>query len=97
VIAQLKEDYDFSRVGVKEREQAHKWIQAGRPSSSRLFGPDVSSSYYQWLKWNLTGTGNPSNQYRGHLVRKRKEEEESEGEESEGEEVGAAMVAVRLE
>ena len=50
VIAQLKEDYDFSRVGVKEREQAHKWFQAGRPSSSRLFGPDVSSSYYQWLK-----------------------------------------------
>jgi hypothetical protein len=60
------------------------------------------------LKWNLTGNGNPSQQYKVHLVRKREEEEEereesegeeseSEGEESEGEEVGAAMAAVRLE
>jgi hypothetical protein len=50
VIAQLNKDYDFSGVGVKERKQAQKWFQASRPSSSRLLGPDVSSSYYQWLK-----------------------------------------------
>ena len=35
------------------------------------------------LKWNLTGNGNPSQQYKVHLVRKREEEEE-EREESEG-------------
>ena len=30
VIAQLKKDYDFSGVGVKEREQAQKWYMATR-------------------------------------------------------------------
>ena len=49
VIAQLKKYYDFSGVGVKERTEDQKWFQASRPSSSRLLGPDVSSSYYQWL------------------------------------------------
>jgi hypothetical protein len=100
VIAQLKKDYDFSGVGVKERKQDQKWFQASRPSSSRLLGPDVSSSYYQWLKWNLTGNGNPSQTYTGHLVIKREEEEAGAAMAAAMEvvaAVGAAMAAVRLE
>ena len=84
VIAQLEEEYDFSGVsGVKEREQAQKWYMATQPS--RLYGPDVLSAYYVWLKWNLTSNGKPSPHYQGHLVWKREEE------------AGAAMAAVRLE
>ena len=100
VIAQLKKDYDFSGVGVKERTEAQKWFMAERPSSSRWLGPDVTSSYYQWLKWNLTGTGNRSQIYKGHLVIKREETEAGaamaaamEGAAA----VGAAMDAVKLE
>ncbi len=78
VIAQLKKDYDFSLVSAKDLKEAQKWFQASRPSSSRLLGPEVASSYYQWLKWNLTGNGNPSQTYKGHLVIKREEEEETE-------------------
>ena len=103
VIAQLKKYYDFSGVGVKERTEAQKWFMAERPSSSRLLGPDVSSSYYQWLKWNLTGTGNPSQTYKGYLVIKREEEEETEAGAAMAAAmevaaaVGAAMAAVKLE
>ena len=68
VIAQLKKDYGFSGVGMKERTESQKWFMAERPSASRLLGPDVTASYYQWLKWNLTGTGNRSPVYKGHLV-----------------------------
>ena len=103
MIAQLNKDYDFSGVGVKERKQAQKWFMAERPSSSRWLGPDVTSSYYQWLKWNLTGTGNPSQAYKGHLVIKREEEEETEAGAAMAAAmevaaaVGAAMAAVKLE
>ena len=77
----------FSGVGVKEREQAQKWYMTTKPSSSRLYGPDVLSAYYMWLRWNLTSNGKPSPHYKGDLVRKREEEEEEE-EESEEEEEG---------
>jgi hypothetical protein len=99
-IAQLKKDYDFSGVGVKERTEDQKWFQASRPSSSRLLAPDVTSSYYQWLKWNLTGTGKPSQTYKGHLVIKREETEAGAKMAAEMEvaaEVGVEMGAVRLE
>ena len=84
-IAELENEYDFTDVSKREREEAKKWFQAVRPSSSRLYGPTVMSAYRLWLKWNLTTTGGKSNTYKGDLVRKREEE------------AGAAMAAVRLE
>ncbi len=89
-IAQLMKDYDFSKVAPKELKEAQKWFQVkNKPTATRLLGPEVSASYYQWLKWNHTSTGGLSQQYKGHLIIKREEEEETE--------VGAAMAAVRLE
>jgi hypothetical protein len=66
-----------------------------KPSSSRSLGPEVSASYYQWLKWNHTATGNLSQTYKGHLIIKREETEA--GAAMEVAAVGAAMAAVKLE
>ena len=88
VIAQLKKDYDFSGVGAKELKEAQKWFMAARPSASRWLGPDVTASYYQWCKWNPTGTGNHHQAYKGDLIKKR--------EETEAEEMVVAMAAVRV-
>jgi hypothetical protein len=99
-IAQLKKDYDFSGVGVKERTEDQKWFQASRPSSSRLFGPEVSASNYQWLKWNLTSTGSRNIHYKGDLIIKREETEAGAAMAAAMEvaaAVGAAMAAVKLE
>jgi hypothetical protein len=89
----------FSGVGVKEREQAQKWYMTTKPSSSRLYGPDVLSAYYMWLKWNPTSNGKPSSHYQGHLVWKREEEAGAAmaAAMEVGAAVGAAMAAVRLE
>jgi hypothetical protein len=102
VIAQLKKDYDFSLVSAKDLKEAQKWFQASRPSSSRLFGPEVSASNYQWLKWNPTSTGNRNIHYKGDLIIKREETKETEAGAAmaaamEVAAVGAAMAAVRLE
>ena len=83
VIAQLMKDYDFSKVPTKELKEAQKWFQVkNKPTASRLLGPEVSASYYQWLKWNHTSTGTLSPTYKGHLMIKREETE-----------AGAAMAA----
>ena len=74
---------EAATLGVKEREQAQKWYMTTKPSSSRLYGPDVLSAYYMWLRWNLTSNGKPSPHYKGDLVRKREEEEEEEEESEE--------------
>ena len=93
VIAQLKKDYDFSKVPPKELKEAQKWFQAkNKPPSSRSLGPEVSASYYQWLKWNPSSTGNFSQTYKGHLIIKREETEVGAAME-----VAVAMAAVRLE
>jgi hypothetical protein len=100
VIAQLKKDYDFSGVGAKELKEAQKWFQASRPSASRLLGPEVTSSYYQWLQWNLTTTGTRSPTYKGDLIIKREETEAGAAMAAAMEvagAVGAAMAAVKLE
>ncbi len=46
VIALLEEDYDFSGVSVKEREQAQKWYMAEMPSASRKYGKEFRTAYY---------------------------------------------------
>jgi hypothetical protein len=48
-IAELENEYDFTDVSKREREEAKKWFQAARPSSSRLNGPTVMSAYRLWL------------------------------------------------
>jgi len=73
-IAELEKKYDFTDVSVKEREEAKKLLQAVRPSSSRAYGPTVTTAYMIWLKWNPTVKGGKSNTYKGHLIRKREEE-----------------------
>jgi hypothetical protein len=72
--AELEKEYDFTGVALKNCEEAKKWFQAVRPSSSRQYGPTVSSAYNLWLKWNITTTGGKSKTYNGDLVRKRDEE-----------------------
>jgi hypothetical protein len=59
------------------RDQAKKWYNAPRPSSSRKYiatHPEVLSVYNSWLKWNLTKQGGKPHNYRGDLVKKRDEE-----------------------
>ena len=49
--------YDFTGVPLVYRDQAKKWCNAPRPSSSRKYiatHPEVLSVYNSWLKWNLT-------------------------------------------
>ena len=97
VIAQLKKDYDFSKVAPKELKEAEKWfLMKNKPSSSRSLAPEVSASYYQWLKWNPTSTGSFSPQYKGDIIIKREETEAGVAMEVAAA-VGAAMAAVRLE
>jgi hypothetical protein len=97
VIAQLKKDYNFSKVPPKELKEAEKWfLMKNKPSSSRSLAPEVSASYYQWLKWNHTATGNLSQTYKGHLIIKR-EETEAGAAMAAAAAVGAAMAAVKLE
>jgi hypothetical protein len=81
-------EYDFTDLSVKEREEAKKWYNADQPSSSRMYGPTVTSAYRLWLKWNLTSTGGKAPYYKGDLVKKREEVATA---------VGAAMAAVKLE
>jgi len=94
---------DFSKVGKKkELNEAQEWFQASRPSSSRSLGPEVSASNYQWLKWNPTSTGNRNLHYKGDLIIKREEKEETEAGTAmaaarEVAAAGAAMAAVKLE
>ena len=88
VIARLEEDYDFSRLSVKEHKEAQKWFMAERPSV------EFSTAKYVWLKWNLTNKGNPSRHYKGHLVREKDNldwSDHEEDEEAEEEEAGAAV------
>ena len=88
VIARLEEDYDFSGVSVKEREQAKKWY-----SASLIHGVEFRAANYAWLKWNLTNKGNPRPHYKGHLVREKDNRDFSDHgeEEEEEEEAGAAV------
>ena len=89
VIARLEEDYDFSGVSVKEREQAKKWY-----SASLIHGVEFRAANYAWLKWNLTSRGNPSRHYKGHLVREKDNldwSDHEEDEEAEEAEAGAAV------
>ena len=73
-ILELEKEYEFTDVPLRECEQAKKWFQAMRPSTSCLYGPTVMSAYNLWLKWNLTRTGGKSRIYRGDLDRTREEE-----------------------
>ena len=73
-IVELEKEYDFTDVSLKEFEQAKKWFQTVRPSSSNRDGPTVTSAYRLWMKWNLTRTGAKSRLYKGDLIRKREEE-----------------------
>ena len=92
-IARLEEDYDFSGLSVKEREQAQKWYMAERPSASLIHGVEFRAANYAWLKWNLSSKGNPRPHYRGHLVREKDNHDFSDHgeEEEEEEEAGAAV------
>ena len=59
------------------RDQAKKWYNAPRPSSSKKYiatHPEVLSVYHSWLKWNLTKQGGKPHNYKGDLVKKREEE-----------------------
>ena len=91
VIARLEKDYDFSGVPVKEVEQAQKWYMAEMPSASSIHGEEFRAAHYVWLKWNLTINGNPSHQYKGHLVRRKLESEAAAAAEEEESEAGAAV------
>jgi hypothetical protein len=84
----VRDGVDFTDLSVKEREEAKKWYNADQPSSSRMYGPTVTSAYRLWLKWNLTSTGGKAPYYKGDLVKKREEVATA---------VGAAMAAVKLE
>jgi hypothetical protein len=102
-IAELEMEYDFTDLSVKEREEAKKWYNADQPSSSRMYGPTVTSAYRLWLKWNLTSTGGKAPYYKGDLVKKREEEAETESGAAMAAAmevaaaVGAAMAGVKLE
>jgi hypothetical protein len=76
-IAELEKEYDFTDVPLVYRDQAKKWYNAPRPSSSRKYigtHPEVLSAYNSWLKWNLTKQGGQPHNYKGDLVKKREEE-----------------------
>ncbi len=64
---------------------------AEMPSASRIHDVEFRSSNYAWLKWNLTSKGNPSPQYKGHLVREKDNRDFSDHGEEEEEEAGAAV------
>ncbi len=85
VIARLEEDYDFSGVSVKEREQAKKWY-----SASLIHGVEFRAANYAWLKWNLTNKGNHSTHYEGHLVKEKDNRDFSDHGEEE-DEAGAVV------
>jgi hypothetical protein len=90
VIARLEEDYDFSGLSVKEREQAQKWYMAERPSASLIHGVEFRAANYAWLKWNLTNKGNHSTHYEGHLVKEKDNRDFSDHGEEE-DEAGAVV------
>jgi len=76
-IVELEKEYDFTDVLLVYRDQAKKWYNAPRPSSSRkciATHPEVLSAYTSWLKWNLTKQGGKPDNYKGDLVKKRDEE-----------------------
>ena len=74
-ITSLEKDYDFSKVSVREQEEATKLFHADKPTTSRQYGSKVLASYMIWLKWNYVSALT----YKGHLVRSLRA---GEGEES---------------
>jgi hypothetical protein len=64
-------------VSLKDHEEAKKWYKADRPVASRqyMYGPQITTFYTRWLKWNPTSKGGISHRYKGYLVRKREESE----------------------
>jgi hypothetical protein len=51
-IGESEENFEFSRVSVREQTEAKKWFRAAKPSSSRNCGAEVDAAYgVGWTKW----------------------------------------------
>jgi hypothetical protein len=60
-IAELEKEYDFTGVPLVYRDQAKKWYNAPRPSSSKKYiatHPEVLSVYHSCSERNQKSTGN---------------------------------------